>query len=120
MRTIVEFGSPLLMLLLFGLMMLMLIVLPVSRARKAQQQLKERQQEMIPGTKVMTNFGLYGTVDSLDREHNLAYLEIAPDTVVKVHLMTVTTIEEDLSPAGEVSQETKPSIEGQVADDSAN
>lgn len=112
-----ETGSPLFMFLLLGLMMIVLIVLPARRAKKAQQQLKERQETMVAGTKVMTNFGLYGTVDSLDREQNVAYLEIAPGTVVKVHLMTVTTIEEGKKPAEESSEDIQPTIEGKVADD---
>ncbi|MFW0180524.1 preprotein translocase subunit YajC [Rothia sp. P5766] len=115
-----ESGSPLFMFLLLGLMMIILIVLPARRAKKAQQQLKERQETMVPGTKVMTNFGLFGTLDSLDREQNVAYLEIAPGTVVKVHLMTVTTIEESNKPAEKSAAQTKPTLEGQVADDPAN
>lgn len=115
-----ETGSPLFMFLLLGLMMVILVVLPARRAKKAQQELKERQETMVPGTKVMTNFGLFGTVDSIDRDQNLAYLEIAPGTVVKVHLMTVTTIEEGDKPAEESSAETRPTIEGRVADDPAS
>lgn len=109
-------GSPLFMLLLLGIMMLVLIVLPARRAKKAQQQIKERQDAMVPGTKVMTNFGLYGSVVSIDKEANTAHLEIAPGTVAKVHLMTVTSIEEDTA-AAPVAEAERPVIQGEVADD---
>lgn len=112
-------GSPLFMLLLLGIMMLVLIVLPARRAKKAQQQIKERQDAMVPGTKVMTNFGLYGSVVSIDKEANTAHLEIAPGTVAKVHLMTVTSIEEDTATAP-VAEAERPVIQGEVADDPKN
>lgn len=105
-------GSPVFMLVLLAAMMLLLIVLPARRAKKAQQQLKERQDTMGPGTKVMTNFGLYGSVVTIDKEANTAELEIAPGTVVKVHLMTVTSIEEE--PVASAEQE-RPVINGEVA-----
>ncbi|HIY95485.1 preprotein translocase subunit YajC [Rothia nasimurium] len=112
-------GSPLFMLLLLGIMMLVLIVLPARRAKKAQQQIKERQDAMVPGTQVMTNFGLYGSVVSIDKEANTAHLEIAPGTVAKVHLMTVTSIEEDTATAP-VADAERPVIQGEVADDPKN
>ncbi|WP_326503067.1 preprotein translocase subunit YajC [Rothia nasimurium] len=112
-------GSPLFMLLLLGIMMLVLIVLPARRAKKAQQQIKERQDAMVPGTQVMTNFGLYGSVVSIDKEANTAHLEIAPGTVAKVHLMTVTSIEEDTT-AIPVAEAERPVIQGEVADDPKN
>lgn len=112
-------GSPLFMLLLLGIMMLVLIVLPARRAKKAQQQIKERQDAMVPGTQVMTNFGLYGSVVSIDKEANTAHLEIAPGTVAKVHLMTVTSIEDDTATAP-VADAERPVIQGKVADDPKN
>lgn len=112
-------GSPLFMLLLLGIMMLVLIVLPARRAKKAQQQIKERQDAMVPGTQVMTNFGLYGSVVSIDKGANTAHLEIAPGTVAKVHLMTVTSIEEDTA-AAPVADAERPVIQGEVADDPKN
>lgn len=112
-------GSPLFMLLLLGIMMLVLIVLPARRAKKAQQQIKERQDAMVPGTQVMTNFGLYGSVVSIDKEANTAHLEIAPGTVAKVHLMTVTSIEDDTLTAP-TNDGQRPVIQGEVADDPKN
>lgn len=112
-------GSPLFMLALLAIMMIVLIVLPARRTKKAQTQLKERQDQMMPGTPVMTNFGLYGTVASINKENNTAELQIAPGTVVKVHLMTVTQIEETGPATGSAASagEHQPTINGEIADE---
>ncbi|WP_421084161.1 preprotein translocase subunit YajC [Rothia nasimurium] len=111
-----ETGSPVFMLVLLAVMMLVLIVLPARRAKKAQQKLQEQHNSMVPGTKVMTNFGLFGSVVSINKDDNTAHLEIAPGTVVKVHLMTVTTIEDNSTSA----QSTSPVINGEVAEEPKN
>ena len=96
-------GSPLFLLLLTAVAMIVLVVLPARRAKKAQQELKDRQAQMRPGSKVMTNFGLYGSIVEINNEDQTAQLEIAPGTVVKVHLLSVTTLEEE-----EQSQASSP------------
>ena len=75
--------------------MVLLLWLPMRRQKKAVAQVKEKQSAMGPGTEVMTNYGLYGTVRSIDRDTNKVVLEIAPGTAVTVHLQTVTTVVED-------------------------
>lgn len=72
--------------------MVVLLWLPMRRQKKAMAQIKEKQSTMGPGTRVMTNFGMYGTVRSIDRDANQVVLEIAPGTDVTVHLQTVTTV----------------------------
>jgi preprotein translocase subunit YajC len=79
--------------------MVLLLWLPMRRQKKAMAQMKEKQSTMMPGTDVMTNFGLYGTVRAIDRDANKADLEIAPGTVVTVHLQTLTTVVEEQAPA---------------------
>lgn len=72
--------------------MVLLLWLPMRRQKKAQAQMKAKQSTMGPGTRVMTSFGLYGTVVDIDRDENKAVLEIAPATLVTVHLQTVNTV----------------------------
>lgn len=89
--------------------MVLLLWLPMRRQKKAAAQVKEKQAAMGPGTEVMTNYGLYGTVRSIDRDTNKVVLEIAPGTAVTVHLQTVTTVVEDeAAPAAET--EAAPSV----------
>ena len=88
---------------------MLLLWLPMRRQKKAVAQVKEKQAAMGPGTEVMTNYGLYGTVRSIDRDTNKVVLEIAPGTAVTVHLQTVTTVVEDeAAPAAET--EAAPSV----------
>lgn len=87
--------------------LVLLVWLPMRRQKKALAQVKEKQSAMGPGTEVMTNYGLYGTVRSIDRDANKVLLEIAPGTAVTVHLQTVTTVVEDEVPAAPAA-DTEP------------
>ena len=102
-------GSTAWLLPLMLVAMVLLLWLPMRRQKKAMAQVKEKQAAMGPGTEVMTNYGLYGTVRSIDRDPNKVVLEIAPGTAVTVHLQTVTTVVEDeAAPAAET--EAAPSV----------
>ena len=102
-------GSTAWLLPLMLVAMVLLLWLPMRRQNKAVAQVKEKQAAMGPGTEVMTNYGLYGTVRSIDRDTNKVVLEIAPGTAVTVHLQTVTTVVEDeAAPAAET--EAAPSV----------
>ncbi|MFC6259235.1 preprotein translocase subunit YajC, partial [Kocuria oceani] len=98
-------------LLPFMLVALVLLVwLPMRRQKKAMAQVKEKQAAMAPGTEVMTNYGLYGTVRSIDRDANKVVLEIAPGTEVTVHLQTVTTVVEEAAPAAGTAAAAEPEV----------
>ena len=102
-------GSTAWLLPLMLVAMVLLLWLPMRRQKKAVAQVKEKQAAMGPGTEVMTNYGLYGTVRSIDRDTNKVVLEITPGTAVTVHLQTVTTVVEDeAAPAAET--EAAPSV----------
>ncbi|MEX5295592.1 preprotein translocase subunit YajC [Kocuria sp. CPCC 205268] len=102
-------GSTAWLLPLMLVAMVLLLWLPMRRQKKAMAQVKEKQAAMGPGTEVMTNYGLYGTVRSIDRETNKVVLEIAPGTAVTVHLQTVTTVVEDEA-APVPGTEAEPSV----------
>ncbi|GHD86553.1 MULTISPECIES: preprotein translocase subunit YajC [Kocuria] len=76
--------------------MVLLLWLPMRRQKKAQAQMKAKQATMEPGTRVMTSFGLYGTLRDMDRENNKAVLEVSPGQLVTVHSQTVTTVVDEL------------------------
>ena len=81
-----------------GLTIAMLAVLAVlvffmfrnSRKRKAQQE--ELRKQIVPGADVMTNFGLFGKLVSLDEVSKVAELEVAPGNIVRVHSQTIAKV----------------------------
>jgi preprotein translocase subunit YajC len=64
-----------------------------SRKRKAQQE--ELRAQIVPGAEVMTNFGLFGTLKSVDDATNVAELEVSPGNIVRVHSQTIAKVVTD-------------------------
>jgi preprotein translocase subunit YajC len=60
--------------------------------RKRQKQQQDLQAKMQPGTEVMTSFGLFGVLRSVDEETNVAEVESTPGTIVRVHRQTLTRV----------------------------
>ncbi|MBC7592049.1 MAG: preprotein translocase subunit YajC [Salinibacterium sp.] len=71
-----------------------------SRKRKAQQE--ELRTQIVPGAEVMTNFGLYGKLISLDDTTKIAELEVAPGNIVRLHSQTIAKVVTD--EAGEAGE----------------
>ena len=61
-----------------------------SRKRKAQQE--ELQSKIVPGAEIMTNFGLFGTLVSIDEVANTAEIEVSPGQIVRVHRQTLAKV----------------------------
>ncbi|WP_022880846.1 preprotein translocase subunit YajC [Gryllotalpicola ginsengisoli] len=62
--------------------------------RKRQAAEAEKAAKLQPGVEVMTNFGLFGTVKSVDAENNKVVLEVSPGNLATVHRQTIARIEE--------------------------
>jgi preprotein translocase subunit YajC len=60
--------------------------------RKRKAALAEQQAAIKPGVEIMTSFGLFGTLVSIDELTNVAEVETSPGTVVRVHRQTVTKV----------------------------
>jgi preprotein translocase subunit YajC len=61
-----------------------------SRNRKKQQE--ELQAKIVPGVEIMTNFGLFGTLLSIDEFSNVAEVETSPGNIVRVHRQTIAKV----------------------------
>ncbi|MGX5680366.1 preprotein translocase subunit YajC [Schumannella luteola] len=91
----------------------MLVILAVliffmfRNSRKRRQQAEELQTKMVPGARVMTNYGLFGTLKSVDEVANEAELEVSPGVVVTVHRQTLAKVVE----AGETDPTAPRSVE---------
>jgi preprotein translocase subunit YajC len=72
----------------------LLVFFMFRNGRKRQKDTLALQSKMVAGADVMTNFGLYGTIESIDEEENKVALEIAPGTVVQIHRQTIARVVE--------------------------
>ncbi|AWB95657.1 preprotein translocase subunit YajC [Agromyces badenianii] len=85
-----------------------LIFFMFRNSRKRQADARELQSKVQPGAKVMTNFGVFGTILSIDEDENQVQLETSPGTVLTVHRQTVARVVE---PKADVVEETA-AVEG--------
>ena len=72
----------------------LLVFFMFRNGRKRQKDTVALQSKMVAGADVMTNFGLYGTIVSIDEEENKVALEIAPGTIVQIHRQTIARVVE--------------------------
>lgn len=73
----------------------LLIFFMFRNSRKRKQDLEMLQEKMVPGAEVMTNFGLFGTLVSIDDDSNIAIVETSPGSTVRVHRQTLARVIED-------------------------
>jgi len=69
-----------------------LIFFMFRNSRKRKAQVEDLKSKIVPGAEVMTNFGLFGTLISIDEVASTAELEITPGTIVKVHSQTIAKV----------------------------
>jgi preprotein translocase subunit YajC len=70
----------------------LLIYFMIRNSRKQRKTQEELAEKLKPGADVMTSFGLFATVVSIDEENNIAVLEIAKGVKVRVHRQTLTKV----------------------------
>lgn len=86
-------GIDIMTILLF-VMLGIFIFMMFRRNKKTQQQQASLQSQFAPGIEVMTSFGLYGRIVSIDDEDNKVVLELSPGNLATVHRQAVTKIVE--------------------------
>ena len=72
----------------------LLIFFMFRNSRKRQRDLAEMADKTRVGAKVMTSFGLFGTIVAIDEEENQVEVETSPGTVLTVHRQTIAKIVE--------------------------
>lgn len=88
------------------------IFMMFRRNKKTKEQQATLQSQFAPGVEVMTSFGLFGRIVSMDDEENKVVLELSPGNLATVHRQAVTKIVE---PA--VVSEEEPTV---VPDDASS
>ncbi len=68
------------------------IVFQIFQGRKRRRETENRQTLFTPGVEIMTNYGLYGTIISIDDDKNLAVIETTPGTQLKIHRQTILKV----------------------------
>ena len=89
-----------------------LIFFMFRNSRKRQAEARNLQSKVQPGAKVMTNFGVYGTILSIDDDENQVLLETSPGTVLTVHRQTIARVVEPAAVAP-VTEVGGSGLEGQ-------
>lgn len=83
------------LLLVMGVLLAVFIFFQFRTSKKRKAEQANLQTKMVPGTEVMTQFGLYGTIISIDDEKNEALIETTPGTVLRLHRQTILKVVED-------------------------
>ena len=71
-----------------------LIFFMFRNSRKRQADARNLQSKVQVGAKVMTNFGVFGTILSIDEDENQVLVETSPGTVLTVHRQTIARVVE--------------------------
>ncbi len=101
--------DPLTILMVVILAALVFFMFRNSRKRRKEQE--ETRSKMVPGAEVMTNFGLYGTLLSVDEENNSAVIETSPGHTVKVHRQVLARVVEPKDAVTETGDDAAPAVE---------
>jgi len=103
-------------------LLIFMFVSSSRRRKKMQADEQERQRQMVPGTRVMTRSGLYGTLVEFDADDltRPAVIEIAPGVEIEVHAQTIT-LDQNSSHVAEDEDEDQDEIDDEVleADEAA-
>ncbi|MDQ4501159.1 preprotein translocase subunit YajC [Sinomonas sp. ASV322] len=78
------------------------------RNRKTQSQQAEMRSKFVPGVEVMTSFGLFGRIVSVDESENKVVLELSPGATATVHKQAISKV---------VEPSAAPAVDEQAADD---
>jgi preprotein translocase subunit YajC len=81
-------------LLMIGALAL-LVMFMVRNSKKQRETQMNLQEKLQPGAEVMTSFGLFAHVVSIDDDTNVATIDAGSGTLLRVHRQTLTKVVED-------------------------
>src|SRR4029453_9865533 len=82
------------MTILLFVMLGLFVFMMFRRNKKTQQQQAAMQSKFAPGVDVMTSFGLFGRIVSIDEAENKVVIELSPGNEATVHRQAVTKVVE--------------------------
>lgn len=78
-----------------------LIFFMFRNSRKRKKDMEEMRARIQPGAEVMTSFGMFGTLVSVDEDKNEAIVETSPGTRIRVHSQTISKVVDETEPIDE-------------------
>ena len=90
-------GDPMSMLITFGLIGIIFYFLLIRPQRKQQKELKDRQDALKPGDKVVSAGGIYGVITKV--EQDAVRMEIAPSVTIKIAKTSIVSSTPKEAPA---------------------
>jgi preprotein translocase subunit YajC len=69
-----------------------IVIFMIFNGRRNRAKQAAAKAEMLPGSEIMTNFGLFGKLLSVDEVTNVAEVETSPGVIVKVHRQTLSKV----------------------------
>jgi preprotein translocase subunit YajC len=96
--------------LLIGVVAVLLIGFMIFSSRRNRKRQADLRSTIVPGVEIMTNFGLFGKLLSIDEATNVAEVETTPGTIIRVHRQTLSKVvtSDELAPQ---SGDTPRSVE---------
>jgi preprotein translocase subunit YajC len=76
-------------LLFFGLIIVVFVIFMFRNGRKRQRDQAALAQGLKPGAEVMTTFGVFGTIESVDETENKIVLKTGPTSQLTIHRQAV-------------------------------
>ncbi|CAN5307958.1 hypothetical protein BH11ACT2_BH11ACT2_07480 [soil metagenome] len=71
-----------------------LVIFMFRNSRKRKAAAENLKSAIVPGKEIMTNFGLFGTLLSIDEVTNVAEVETSPGNIIRVHRQTIAKVVE--------------------------
>lgn len=98
-----------------------LIFFMFRNGQKRKKDMEEKQSKVVPGAEVMTNFGVFGTILSVNDDK--VQVETSPGNVLTVHRQTIVRFLDDepapVEEADEVDETVADDAPEQINEDSA-
>jgi preprotein translocase subunit YajC len=78
--------------LFFGAVLVVLVLFMFRNGRKRQRDAATLAESLKPGAEVMTTFGVYGTIESVDEAENKLVLRTGPTSELTIHRQAVARV----------------------------
>jgi preprotein translocase subunit YajC len=87
--------------LFFGAVLVVLVLFMFRNGRKRQRDQQALAESLKPGAEIMTTFGVFGTIESIDEAENKLVLRTGPTSELTIHRQAVGRVVTPPTGAGE-------------------